>query len=67
VQESKPIRFDDLAEVLRKGNLRQSADLGRWLRHLLENRRQTQQHEEAKKQILKTIIALISPPRRQAT
>jgi hypothetical protein len=66
VQESKPIRFDDLAEVSRKGNLRRSADLGRWLRHHLEDRRPTQRHEEAKTQIVNTIIALISPSRRQA-
>jgi hypothetical protein len=66
VHESKPVHFNDLAEVVRNGHLRRSADLGRWLRQHLADQRQTERHKEAKTQLLNTIIALIAPSRRQA-
>jgi hypothetical protein len=57
--KSKPVHFDDLAELLRKGHLRRSADFGRWLRQHLAGSTRTERDKEARTQLLSTITALM--------
>jgi hypothetical protein len=44
-EEIKTIQFQDLDQVMRNAELRRSADLGGWLKQLLEDRQARSQNQ----------------------
>jgi hypothetical protein len=62
--EHENIRFG-VAQLLQKGHLRRSADIGLWLRQYLEGHRLTKWPSEATPRVLKRMVSLIGSPRRR--
>jgi hypothetical protein len=60
--ERENIRLN-VAQLLQRGHLRRSADIGLWLRQHLEEHRLTKRPSEATPRLLKRMVSLIGSPR----
>ena len=64
MHEHENIQFDDIAKILEQAHLRRSADIGRWLRHYLQESRQVKAQTTALP-ALDGIAPALAPIRRQ--